>query len=68
MIGYTVDTLMGIWALFRLGCATRFRFNGPYWKWRLSTAYGRGYPTSRWRLLGDVLEYGRWMHRIRRGR
>lgn len=60
------ETLAGISELIRLGAITRFRFRGPYWKWRLSTAFGRGYPASRWELLRSVLEYGRWVRRMRR--
>jgi hypothetical protein len=61
------DNLLGIYELARLGVITRFRFRGPYWQWRLHTAFGRGYPASRWELVRAVLAYGRWMHRMRRG-
>ncbi|CAG0981971.1 hypothetical protein PHYC_01815 [Phycisphaerales bacterium] len=62
-----LDTIGGIYQLARLACLTRFRFRGPYWTWRLHTAFGRGYP-SRGEMLHGVLEYGRWMHRTRRMR
>lgn len=62
-----IETIGGIWELARLGVVTRFRFRGPYWQWRLHTAFGRGYPESRWELYRSVLDYGRWVWRMRRG-
>lgn len=62
-----IDTLGAVYELARLGVITRFRFRGPYWEWRLHTAFGRGYPESRWQLVHAVLEYGRWVRRMRRG-
>ena len=41
----------GIYELTRLAIITRLRFRGPYWTWRLHTAFGRGYPASRWELV-----------------
>lgn len=63
-----IDTLGGMYELLRLGVITRFRFRGPYWSWRLQTAFGRGYPESRLELVASVLDYGRWVYRTRRGR
>lgn len=63
-----LDTLGGLYQLARLAVISRFRFRGPYWSWRLHTAFGRGTPASRWELVCAVLAYGRWMHRMRRGR
>lgn len=63
-----LQTLGGLYQLLRLGVVTRFRLRGAYWQWRLHTAYGRGWPDSRRRLVHDVLEYARWVHRMRRGR
>lgn len=60
-----LETLGGVWELFRLGCRTKFRFSGAYWDWRLHTAFGRGYPPKR-ETRRAVLDYGRWMHRMRR--
>lgn len=60
------DTLGGLYQLARLGVLTRFRFRGPYWQWRLHTAFGRGYPPRR-ELLRSILDYGRWMHRMKGG-
>jgi len=66
MVGRAVETLGGLYALVRLGFITRFRFGGPYWRWRLHTAFGRGMPESRVETLRAVVRYGRWMHRMRR--
>lgn len=62
----TLDILGGLWQLFRLGLRSGFRFRGPYWQWRLHTAFGKGYPSSRLELVRSVLHYGIWMHRMRR--
>jgi hypothetical protein len=56
-----------IYELLRLGVITRFDFRGPYWTWRMNTAFGRGMPASRRELVHSVLEYGRWVRRMRRG-
>jgi hypothetical protein len=63
-----LDLFGGLWQLARLGVVTHFRFKGPYWQWRLQTAFGRGYPASRWALVKAILAYGIWMHRMRGGR
>ncbi len=60
-----LETLGGVYELVRLAFLTRFRLRGPYWKWRLHTAFGRGYPAKK-ELVRSVLEYGRWVHRMRR--
>jgi len=65
MIRDLFAALGGLWELLRLGLVTRFRFGGAYWQWRLHTAFGRGYPTSRWELWRSVLAYGRWVWRMR---
>lgn len=62
-----IDTIGGLYELLRLGVITRFRLRGPYWQWRLHTAFGRGYP-PRAEMIASVLEYGRWVYRTRRGR
>jgi hypothetical protein len=64
---WLLDTIGGIWQLARLGVITRFRFRGDYWSWRMQTAFGRGMPATRAELARSVLDYGRWMHRVRRG-
>jgi hypothetical protein len=65
-MGFLLDTIGGLYQLARLGVLSRFRFRGPYWAWRMHTAFGRGLPASRLELVGAVLAYGRWMHRMRR--
>ena len=67
LIRHILDTLGGLYELARLGVITRFAFKGPYWSWRLSTAFGRGYPATKGELIRSVLDYGRWIHRMRRG-
>jgi hypothetical protein len=62
-----LDNFGAVYELARLGVITRFRFRGPYWRWRMHTAFGRGYPSSRAELVAAVLAYGRWMRRMRRG-
>jgi hypothetical protein len=32
----------------------------------MQTAFGRGMPASRAELLRGLIEYARWMHRVRR--
>jgi hypothetical protein len=61
------DNLAALYELVRLGVLSGFRFRGAYWQWRLHTAFGRGYPSSRRELVRAVLAYGRWIHRMRRG-
>lgn len=61
-----LDTLGGLLELLRLGILTRFDFKGDYWSWRLHTAFGRGFPGTRGEMVRAVLEYGRWVHRMRR--
>lgn len=65
-MGRFLDLLRGVYELVRLGVLTRFRFSGSYWTWRLHTAFGRGYP-PRTELVRSVIDYGRWMGRMRRG-
>jgi hypothetical protein len=60
-----VETLGGLWQLFRLAILSRFRFGGAYWKWRRHTAFGRGVP-PRGEMVHGIIEYGRWMHRMRK--
>lgn len=66
---YLLDTLGAIYQLARLAFITRFRFSGPYWQWRTHTAFGSGESSDRSirRNLSAIFEYGRWVHRMRRG-
>lgn len=68
-IATTAGLLLGGVELVRLAARSRFRMGGPYWRWRLETAFGtdrRRWPPRRQRLLA-ALEYGRWVRRMRRG-
>ena len=60
--------LGALYELGRLGVITRFRFRGPYWRWRLHTAFGRGRPASKGELVRSILAYGRWVREMRRER
>lgn len=63
-----LDTLGAVYQLARLAVVTRFRFGGPYWRWRLHTAFGTAPPSlTAAQKLHSVLDYGRWIHRMRRG-
>ena len=60
-------TLGGLWELVILGVRTRFRFTGPYWRWRIDTAFGSDparWPPRRQRLHA-VLDYARWVYRMK---
>jgi hypothetical protein len=61
-----LDNLAGVWQLLRLAALSRFRFKGAYWTWRMQTAFGRGMPATRRQLIDSILEYGRWVARMRR--
>jgi hypothetical protein len=60
-----LESLGGLYQLARLGVISKFRFKGAYWQWRMHTAFGRGYPSTRAELIRSILEYGRWMHRLK---
>jgi hypothetical protein len=67
---WLVETIGGLWELLLLGFRTRFRFSGPYWRWRIETAFGGDpaqHPPKRQRLHA-VLDYARWVYRMKRGR
>ena len=66
MFSAIVEFFGTIYELGRLGVISGFRFRGAYWAWRLHTAFGRGYPASRWETLKSVWDYGRWVYRTRR--
>lgn len=67
VLRWILDTAGGLYELARLAAISRLRFRGPYWSWRLHTAFGRGYPASRLELVRSVLAYARWVRRMRRG-
>lgn len=39
-----------------------------YWRWRYETAFGTdpAKMPNRWQRIKAMLEYGRWVHRMRR--
>ncbi|MBA4038905.1 MAG: hypothetical protein C0468_00990 [Planctomyces sp.] len=62
-----LELLGGAYQLLRLAVLTRFRLRGAYWQWRWHTAFGRGAPLTRTARLRAALDYGKWVHRMRRG-
>jgi len=65
-----LDTLGGLWQLALLAGKTRFRLTGAYWRWRMETAFGsdhRRWPPRRQRIQA-ILDYARWLHRMKRAR
>jgi hypothetical protein len=60
-----IDTLTGLCDLARLALISRLNFKGPYWRWRLHTAFGRGHP-PRPEMTRGILDYARWIRRMRR--
>lgn len=65
---HLLETVCGIWELLRLGAKTKFKLRGRYWRWRFETAFGSDparYP-SRAERFRAILDYGRWVHRMRR--
>lgn len=59
------DTLGAIYQLARLFALSGFRRSAPYWAWRTHTAIGNATMPKR-ELVRAALEYGRWVHRMRR--
>lgn len=66
---HALETLGGLWQLFMLGLRSGFRMrSSSYWRWRHETAFGRDaskQPSRRERLRA-TLDYGRWVHRMKR--
>lgn len=63
---HNILTLPGaLLALLRLGLATKFRLRGAYWQWRWETAWGKGPNPSATARARAVLEYARWVARMR---
>jgi hypothetical protein len=63
-----LENIGALYELARLAALSKCRLRGPYWKWRLHTAFGRGYPASKAELVSSVLAYGRWVRRMRKDR
>ena len=66
---WLAETLGGLWELALLALRSRFRFRGPYLRWRYETAFGSepARRPSRVRRLRAMLAYGRWVHVMKRG-
>ncbi|MBM4112520.1 MAG: hypothetical protein FJ253_03965 [Phycisphaerae bacterium] len=65
-----IDDLRALWQLLLLLAAVRFRFRGPYLRWRRETAFGHDperWPPARERRRA-VLRYGAWVSRMKRVR
>ena len=64
-----IETIGGLWALFVLALRSGFRVrSSAYWRWRNETAFGHDpahRPPLRQRLRA-VLDYGRWVYRMKR--
>lgn len=65
---YVLEFFGAVYELLRLGVVSRGRLRGSYWTWRLHTAFGRGYPATKTETLKSILDYGRWVYRMRRMR
>jgi hypothetical protein len=64
-----LETIFGLWELLRLAVRSRGRLASPYWRWRAETAFGTD-PATRpgWAARArQVIRYGCWVHRMRRG-
>jgi len=62
------ETLGGLWQLFAIAARSRFRMTSAYWRWRDETAFGTDSAKrpSRAKRFHAMLDYGRWVHRMKR--
>lgn len=58
-------TIRGVVLLALMVARSRFRLGGAYWAWRRETAEGLDAPFGVRERLGAVLEYARWLDRMR---
>lgn len=63
----TIDNLLGILELLRLGVITGFRFKGAYWRWRWQTALGPGHQPTRTEIVRRLIRFGVWSRKMRTG-
>jgi hypothetical protein len=63
-----IETICGCCQLARLALKSRFRMRNAYWRWRRETAFGTDETKmpSRAARIRAIIEYGRWVHRMRR--
>ncbi len=67
MIRSTFNLFGGVLALVRLAMLGALSKRNRYWQWRQSTAFGRFTVSAKDRRRA-VLDYGRWVHSMRRFR
>lgn len=67
MTSWLFEQVGAAYELARLAVISKFRFKGPYWHWRLHTAFGLNHP-GRAEMAHSVWAYARWVHRMRSGR
>lgn len=60
------ETIGGCWQLVRLAWISRFNLRGPYWQWREHTAFGEPGTISPRARRHALMDYARWVHRMRR--
>jgi len=65
-VRHLIDTACGLYELARLFVISRGRMRGAYWSWRRSTAMGDGSTLSPAQRKSAILEYARWIRRMRR--
>lgn len=63
-----IDTIGGIYELARLALISRFRMRSAYWRWRFETAFGSDTAKRpNWiARMRATIDYGRWVHRMRK--
>jgi hypothetical protein len=61
-----LDTLWAFYELARLFIITGGKLKGAYWTWRWQTALGNNHGKTRTELLRAMIEYGRWVAKMRR--
>lgn len=64
-----IETLGGLWELASLAARHGTRLRGPYWRWRSETAFGTdpARRPPRREMIRMLLEYGRWVWRMKHG-
>jgi hypothetical protein len=64
-VGKLILTIRGLAHLVMMAAWSGFALRGRYWSWRRSTAMGSGAGVSRQEARRGVLEYARWIARMR---
>ena len=70
MMQHFLDTMGGFWELFKLIITNGFRLRGHYWRWRYETAFGTNPANQpgRFERFRAMIDYGRWVYRMKRHR